>query len=276
MPPRPAFPDSVAIEKQFWKPLPDDVGASSKLRRRLFQGHVLSAEDGVALGGTNGLLGAATRNMEEWGFEFEHSKNEAGKKCVKLINPQHIPTDHVKKPSTGVTRNRQKNGDDDGGEKLPKGWSPIHAEIRQKLLDGDEVSIGESMAMGASSAFLRKEVSRMSEQGYKVGSVGHGVERRYRVMKHPVKRGRSANAESNGNGKAKGKALERANGKDLSNRAAESMMFGELATPPPRLGSRPRVIGMMLDEDDETVKIAIKDESGTWMTRIEGYVEADA
>lgn len=269
MPPRLPFREAIALEKRFWEPLPEDASASSKLRRRLFQGHVLAAEDGVALGGTNGLLGAATRNMEEWGYKFEHSKNAAGKKAIKLINPEHDPTEHVKKASTGITRNRSKGED---GEKLPRGWSPVHAEIRQKLIDGEEVTIGQSMAMGASSAFLRKEVSRMSEQGYKVGSVGHGVDRKYRVMQAPKQK--RAAAETNGNGK--GKALAKTNGKDLANRTAESMMFGELATPPPRLGSRPRVIGMMLDEEDETVKIAIKDESGTWMTRIEGYVEAEA
>lgn len=273
-----AFPDAVANEKKFWEPLANPDNASSKLRRKLFQGHTISAETGVELGGTNGLVGAATRLMEEWGFEFEVTVNEEnGKKQHRLLNPQHVPTTHVKKPVTGIRRERKK-GDENGNgeERTPRGWSPVHREIREKLIAGDEISIGETMAMGASSAFLRKEVSRMVGQGFKIKSVGHGVDRTYVVTQQP-KKADAASTNGNGKPKSKGKAIEKMPSKSMArNGNAADMMFGELSTPIPNLGGRVRVIGMMLDEEDDTVKLAVKDDTGTWMARIEGYVEADS
>src|SRR5262249_6914991 len=105
--------------------------------------------------------------------------------------------------------------------------------------------------------------------GYKFRIDGHGPLRSFKLTHAPkgARRPRSA-------------ALSRTplHEVELSATTAADMLFGELATPAPKLGGHLRVMGLMLNEDDdeESVSVVMKNGSGMWKARIEGYVEQDA
>lgn len=270
-----SFPKAVANERNLWEPLHDPGNISAVLRRRLFHGDELYAEDGIKAGGTNGVVGAMTRLMEEWGFEFEHVTNDEGKKGVKLKNPQHIPTEHHKRPDSGTRRRRraQDNGDaaaaaDDNGRTHNE--NPVFEKIRGMLLSGAKISVYESVQMGASDSFLRKEVVKLQAEGYKFATTGFGPERTFKLTRAP----KGARRTTTSKAMTKSPVHEVPIGSTTN---AADMMFGELETPPPKLGGHLRVMGLMLndDEDDgaETVSMVIKNGSGMWKARIEGYVE---
>ncbi len=258
---RAPFPEAVALEKDVYRPLPENASASSRLRRRFFQGHWLGPDDGVALGGTKGLLGAAIRLMEDWGFKFESQRTAAGIKEFRMLNPEHVPIEAIRR-QRGPARSRGKSA-------TPAG-PPEAMAVREKLLSGDDISCAESMAMGVSSAFVRKEVSRLQDIGYRFHITGHGMDRTYRMTKVP---------RDPEDSQPKGKALVKAptakvapsngNGHATSTQQIQDMLFGELTTPAPRFGGAVRVIGLMLDESDEhgeELVLALRGGNGTWTT----------
>lgn len=268
------FPESVAIERTD-EPLVD-ASASSRLRRHLFRGETLSAEDAVRLvGGSNGLLGAASRLMEEWGFNFVKGVDEAGHTTLKLANPQHVPTTHVKKAGSGITRQRLTAPSTNSKTAKVRGTrSPVHDEIAERLKSGEPVSVYETTQAGASDAFLRREVKRLEGEGYKFSVEGHAQYRTYTMTKAP--KGKAVAKASGESSAAVAKPTKKSASHDAANASAIDMLFPNMATPAPKLGGAVRVIGALLDEEnDDELVLVMRNGTGTWRARVEGYAEPD-
>lgn len=237
--------------------------ASSRVRRSFLAGETLTARQLAQLNlGRTGLTHAVTQ-LESLGYKFErwngpYAGPKAGRPKVyyKIVNLDHVPTEPVKKPA------RKKPA--------PKAeMTPVPAaELKEKLPAKPPVTAVREMLVAGKTITLEALILEGIELGR--SRLSHVVTNARKGLNGDIVRTVDGGYRFRPASKVQASKPAAKNGTKKPMVIASPKAPVVMIPPTPNLGIDLTVVGVSLD-DDNRIRVALRNGAGTWVTLIEGY-----